>query len=233
MQELLHGAWIFLLYLAPMAVILLTVRKFLNIPNELFRKLLHFVLLGGYFPFLFGFQTWWISAGFALVLILILYPVLTLAGRLSFFSAFVNERKKGEFKSSMILALLTVVMSITICWGIFGDKLLTLACVYAWGIGDAFAALVGKRFGKHKIKWRFADGKKSVEGSAAMFLCALISVFAILCIRGGIHGALCFVIALLAALVCTLSELCTKNGLDTIICPLSAMAVIIPLTILF
>ena len=33
------------------------------------------------------------------------------------------------------------------------------------GIGDAFAALIAKRFGKHKIKFRLADNKKSFESS--------------------------------------------------------------------
>ena len=72
MQEFLHGAYIFILYLTPMAIIMLLVRKFLNIPDELFRKTLHFILLGAYFPFLFAFDTWWISAGLAVSLIVIL-----------------------------------------------------------------------------------------------------------------------------------------------------------------
>ena len=148
------------------------------------------------------------------------------------FSSFVNERKKGEFRSSMVLAVGMMAFSVTICWGLFGDKYLVLASIYAWGVGDAFAALVGKRFGKHKIKWKLADGKKSIEGSVAMFLCALTSVFSVLVVRGGIDFVMCAVIAVLAALVCTISEMCTKNGLDTVVCPVSAMVVIIPLSML-
>ena len=229
MQELLRGAYVFLLYWAPMAVIMLTARKFLKIPDELFRKILHFILLGAYFPFLFAFKTWWISAGFAASLIVVLYPILALAGKLPFFSSFVNERKKGEFKSSMVLALLTMVMSISICWGFFGDKLLTLACVYAWGVGDAFAALIGKQFGKHKTKLPLADPRKSWEGSAAMFLSAVVSVLIVLLVRGGLGFGACLMIALLAALATTYVELITKDGLDTITCPAIAMVVIIPL----
>ena len=146
------------------------------------------------------------------------------------FSSFVNERKQGEFKSSMVLALLTVVVSVSICWGIFGDKLLTLACVYAWGVGDAFAALIGKRFGKHRIRLPFADPRKSWEGSAAMFLSALISVLTVLLIRGGLSFGSCLLTALVAAAATTYTELCTKGGLDTVTCPAVAMAVIIPLT---
>ena len=229
MDELLHGISVFAMYLIPAAVIMLTARKFLKIPDELFRKILHFILLGAYFPFLFAFQTWWISAGFAASLIVVLYPILLLAGKLPFFSAFVNERKKGEFKSSMILALLTVIFSISICWGLFGDRLLTLACVYAWGVGDALAALIGKQFGKHKIKLPLADQRKSWEGSAAMFLCALISVLVVLTVRGGLGFGACLLVSLSAAAATTYVELITKDGLDTITCPAAAMAVIIPL----
>ena len=232
MQELLHGAAVFAAYLIPAAVIILTARSFLKIPDELFRKILHFILLGAYFPFLFAFRTWWISAGFAAGLALILYPVLALAAKIPAFSSFVNERKRGEFKSSMILALLTVTLSISICWGLLGDKLLTLACVYAWGVGDAFAALVGKRFGRHKIRLPFADPRKSWEGSAAMFLCAVISVLTVLLIRGGLGFGSCLLISLLAATVTTYTELCSKDGLDTVTCPAVAMAVILPLTMM-
>ena len=148
------------------------------------------------------------------------------------FSSFVNERKKGEFVSSMVYAVGMMAFSIAVCWGLFGDKYLVLASIYAWGIGDALAALIGKKFGKHKIKWKIADGKKSIEGSLAMFLCAFASVFSVLFFRGGIGIAMCAVIAVLTAFVCTITEMCTKNGLDTVICPISAMVVIIPLTML-
>lgn len=230
MEEILHGVSVFAMYLIPAAVIMLTARKFLKIPDELFRKILHFILLGAYVPFLFAFQSWWISAGFAAGLIVIIYPILALAGKIPAFSSFVNERKKGEFKSSMILALMTVIFSVSICWGIFGDKLLTLACVYAWGVGDAWAALIGKQFGRHKVKLPLADPRKSWEGSAAMFVCAVFSVLIVLLIRGGLSLLACLFIALVSATATTYVELITKGGLDTVTCPAVAMAVIIPLT---
>ena len=232
MQQFIYGTGITLLYIVVAAGIMLLARMLFTIPDELFRKILHFILLGAYIPLVFAFETWWMAAAFAASLVVILFPVLLLAEKIPMFSSFVNERKKGEFRSSMVLAVGMMVFSVTICWGLFGDKYLVLASIYAWGVGDAFAALVGKRFGKHKIKWKLADGKKSIEGSAAMFLCALTSVFSVLVVRGGIDFVICAVIAVLAALVCTISEMCTKNGLDTVVCPVSAMVVIIPLSML-
>ena len=233
MQLFLYGVGITMLYIIVAVGIMLLVRKCFTIPDELFRKTLHFILLGAYIPLVFAFETWWMSAIFSTSLIIILFPVLSVAGKVPMFSSFMNERKEGEFKSSMVLAVGMMAFSVCICWGIFGEKYLVLATVYAWGIGDGLAALIGKRFGKHKIKWKLADGKKSVEGSLTMFLCSLISVFTVLLIRGGIGVTMCFVIAFLAALVCTLAELCAKNGLDTVICPVSAMLVIIPMVVIF
>ena len=232
MGSFLYGAGITVLYIIVAVGMMLLVRKCFTIPDELFRKALHFVLLGAYIPLVFAFEAWWMAAVFAASLIVILFPALSIAGKIPMFSTFIIERKKGEFLSSMVLAVGMMAFSVTVCWGIFADRYLVLASIYAWGIGDGFAALVGKRFGKHKIKWKLADGKKSVEGSLAMFLCSLVSVFAVLLVRGGMGVTMCFVIALLTAFVSALAELCAKDGWDTVICPVSAMIVILPMVTL-
>ena len=233
MHPFLYGTLVTTLYIAVFVGIMFVARKLINIPDELFRKILHFILLGAYIPLCFAFAEWWMASAYALSLIVILFPALFFAQKIPMFSSFVNERKKGEFTGSMVYAVGMMAFSISICWGLFADKYLVLASIYAWGVGDALAALVGKKFGKHKIKWKLADGKKSVEGSLAMFVCALVSVFAVLAIRGGIALPICLLIAVLSALVCTIAELCARNGLDTVICPTCAMVVIIPLVSLF
>ncbi|MBR5289954.1 MAG: hypothetical protein IKU28_03060 [Erysipelotrichaceae bacterium] len=230
MDELIHGVSVVCVYLVTLAVIVLSIRKWTNIPDELFRKVLHFILLGAYVPFLFAFDTWWISAGFAASLIVVIYPLLMLAGCIPAFSRFVNERKKGEFKSSMVLALGVMVLTISIGWGVLHDRYLVLASVYAWGVGDAFAALIGKRFGKHKLKWKFVDCHKSVEGSLAMFVTSVLAVFAVLQIRGGLDVTSCLVISVLTSAVATFVELCSVNGLDTVTCPAISMMIVIVFT---
>ena len=233
MHSFLYGTCITVLYIIAMVGVMVLVRKLFPIPDELFRKILHFILLGAYIPLVFAFEAWWMSAIFAASLIIILFPALSIASKIPMLSAFIIERKKGEFLSSMVLAVGMMAFSVIVCWGLFADRYLVLAVIYAWGIGDGLAALVGKRFGKHKIKWKLADGKKSVEGSAAMFLCSLVAVFTVLMVRGGIGMPMSCAIALLAALVCTVTELCAKDGWDTVLCPVSAMIVIIPLVMLF
>ena len=233
MRELLHGAGIFFLCVIPAVLIAGLARWRLRVPDELFRKLLHFLLLALYGVILFSFTHWQIAALLAVLLVLIFYPALTLIGKIPAFSAFVNERKRGEFRQSLILAMCVMAASICICWGWLNDKLLVLACIYAWGVGDGFAALIGKRFGKHKLHLRFADPHKSVEGSAAMFLTSSAAVLAVLLFRGGLSFGSCLVIACTAAFVSTFAELCSTGGNDTITCPAAAMAVILPLVHLF
>ena len=229
MQEFLNGALSFILYIIPAAIIALFSRKLIKIPDELFRKILHFILLGAYIPLIFAFEKWWMASGFAVILIIILYPFLSLVEKIPAFSEFLNQRRDGEIKNSMVLAVSMMALSTFVCWGIFGDRFFVLACVYAWGVGDAFAALFGKRFGKHKIKLPFADKNKSVEGTAAMFTTSAVSVFTVLMIRGGMGIFECAVTAILAAAASAYVELCTKNGYDTFTCPAAAMAIILPM----
>ena len=229
MQEFLHGAAMVILYLIPMALLALTARKLIKIPDELFRKILHFILLGAYIPLVFSYESWWMATGLSVLMIAMFYPILTLAEKWPLFASFINQRRNGEIKNSMILAISMMALSTLVCWGIFGDRYLVLACVYAWGVGDAFAALIGKRFGKHKIKMKFADHKKSVEGSTAFLITSAIAVFIVLMLRGGIGVFGCFIIALAGAAVAMFVELCTKEGYDTFTCPAAAMVIILPL----
>jgi len=233
MQEFFHGAGMVCMYYVVAASTMFAFRWFLPIPDEVFRKALHFVLLGSYIPFLFAFDTWWKAALLAVVMEILIYPILAWFERFQNYTSITTERKKGEFKHSLILAFTMLAVCITVCWGWRGEKLLVLACMYAWGIGDAFAALIGKRFGKHKIRWRFADNKKSWEGSAAMFLSSVLSVLTVLLVRGGLPLPGYALIPLAAAAVCTLVELVTPDGMDTVTCPTAALLVIVPLTALF
>ena len=233
MQEFLRGAGAVCIYFVIAASTMLGLRRLIRIPDELFRKLLHFILLFSYIPFAFAFDTWWLSVILTVVLEIIIYPVLALAERLPFFSSFVNERRSGEFKQSLLLAFTMLAVCNSVCWGWLGDKYLGLACMYAWGVGDAFAALIGKRFGKHRIKWKYADPRKSAEGSAAMFVTSAIAVAAVLLAHDHLTLPAYIVLPIAGAGVATVVEMVSKDGYDTVLCPAAAMAVMIPLMALF
>ena len=91
MQFFWHGCGAVCLYLLIAASTMLLLRRLIAIPDELFRKALHFVLLGSYIPFVFSFALWWHSVIFAIVLELLIYPALAWAEHFPAFSAFVTE----------------------------------------------------------------------------------------------------------------------------------------------
>ena len=229
MQEFLFGAGIVCLYFVVVASAMMTCRYFLKIPDELFRKMLHFVLLFSYIPFVFAFETWWKSALFAIGLEIVIYPILAWAEHFDQFSSFVTERKGGEFKHSLLLAFTMLAVSISVCWGWLQDRCRVLACMYAWGVGDAFAALVGKQFGKHKIRMKLVDPKKSVEGSLTMFVTSALAVLTVLLLRGSLSPAGYLLIPAAGAAATTMVEMITPNGMDTVTCPAAAMAVMLTL----
>lgn len=233
MQEFWSGTGCVLLYYIIAASTALTCRFFFKIPDEIFRKTLHSILLFSFLVFVVAFETWWMAVILAVAFAIVVYPILAFFERFKGYSQLTTERKSGELKTSLLWVFGMFAVIATICWGWLGDKYLVLASIYAWGFGDALAALIGKRFGKHKIKWKYTDGKKSVEGSLAMFLTSFVSVAIILIYRGEMNIMAYVLIPLVVALVSTLAELCSKNGMDTVICPLSAMVVLLPLIYVF
>lgn len=233
MHDFLHGAGIVCIYYVVAASGAFALRWLTKIPNELFRKLLHFILLFSYIPFAFAFQIWWHSVLLTVTMEILIYPILKQAEHIPMFSSFVNERKGGEFKHSLLLAFTMLAVCNTICWGLLGDKYLGIACMYAWGVGDAFAALIGKRFGKHKITWKWADNHKSIEGSAAMFITSSIAVACVLLSHNHLTLPAYIVIPVAGAITATVVEVVSKEGYDTVLCPTAAMAVMIPLMALF
>ena len=233
MHAFLYGSWVLLIYILCVAVPALLCRLVIRIHDELFRKILHCIFLGVPLIFVLAFDSWWHAVAVCVIFAVAIYPVLTCFERLRKYSEFTTERKKGELKESLLLVFAMMAVVVTVCWGWLGDRYLVLASVYAWGFGDAAAALVGKKWGKHKIRFGPADSRKSVEGSAAMFVVSLASVAIVLSVRGGLSFAGYLVIPVITAFVSALAELCSKDGHDTVICPLSAMAVLLPLLHLF
>lgn len=229
MSAVVHGFGNVLIYFVIAASVALLLRRFAPIKDEVFRKGLHCILLGSLLVLVFSFSSWWKAALTALAFAAAVYPILCLAERVKGFSAFVTERTNGELKRSLLIVFFMFAVELSVCWGWLGDRLLVLACIYAWGFGDAAAALVGKRFGRHALTGAHIEGRKSVEGSLAMFAVSLLCVGAILILRGGLPLYGYILIPVLTAAGVSVVELFSLHGMDTITCPLAATAILLPL----
>ncbi|MBO6155258.1 MAG: hypothetical protein J6O60_07440 [Lachnospiraceae bacterium] len=194
-----------------------------KLPNEIFRKTLHLIVLGLYAIWLFSFDDYKSDIVSMIISVLCIFPILLLLDRNPKFTKFINGREPGELPASLLLAGLSFVMVTALMWGGLNDRFLALASFYSWGLGDAAAALVGKRFGKIKIG---PNKKKSLEGSIAMFAFAALGIVISLLIRHTVWNIPTVIMIFAAAALCALVELYSPKGSDTITCPFTTAMVI-------
>ena len=116
---------------------------------------------------------------------------------------------------------------IAVSWGVFDKPHLAAAAILMWGTGDAAAALVGIPHGKHKVRSRFTDGRKSWEGSLAMLAVSFLSGMIVLTAarKMPLPGAL--LSAGLGALLGTATELFSPSEYDTVTVPAIIAAVLL------
>ena len=89
-------------------------------------------------------------------------------------------------------------------------------------LGDGFAALIGRKFGKHPYQvW---GEKKSIEGSLTMAVISYAVTVVILLGVQGNHWQI-WVLAIAVALVATGLEAVSKIGIDNLTVPIGSAAV--------
>lgn len=226
LNELLTGIITLVTYYVVMAGTLYGLRKLTGLSGELYRKLFHLAVAGSIFVLLYAFQHWYVAVLAILVFGVLLLGVALLFERLPRITRALSERKPGEIRSSLLLMLASMAGMIALGWGLFGAdaKCMTAAPVMAWGLGDAAAALIGKRWGRRKFTQAWLDNKKSVEGTAAMFAFAAAAILATLLAYTGWAWYTSLMVAVVVAPVAAFTELVSKDGTDTITVPLATWA---------
>jgi uncharacterized protein (TIGR00297 family) len=98
----------------------------------------------------------------------------------------------------------------------------------ALGLGDSMAAIVGESI-KNPLEYHLTSDKKSIQGSAAMFLATVIGMFfgMIYLFNGTVFSSTTMVTALIcSAMVATSWEALSSRGLDNLTVPLSVSFVL-------
>ena len=116
-------------------------------------------------------------------------------------------------------------VSIALLFGLArGDVVLFVVPVLVLTLADASAALIGVRYGHNR--YRAADGKKSVEGSAAFFFVAALCAGLPLRIEGAMGAGETILAAALTGLLVMLIEAASWRGLDNLFTPLLTFALL-------
>ena len=230
MNSYIYCLEMFIACLIPVLAMLILIKLKTKMSGEPFRKLLHTI---AYMcpVYIMHFSDTWMTASVTLAIIgIVVYPLLVLVEKHPYYAKFFYQRRDGEVKVSMLQLFLGSAFIVAVCWGIFNMKYIAGCAILMWGPGDAAAALLGKRFGRHKINLPLADKKKSWEGSLSF---ALVS-FVIGCIWLTYFTEMSALSVIITALVTSIAgaytELITKGGFDTITVPTANMIMLLILS---
>lgn len=219
---------IYVAYIAVLAIALMVLWFLINVPDYIFRKLLHVVAFTSILPLLFCTDDWRLAALVEIVFIIIVIIALHLAEHLPIYKKILVEKKDHEIITSFVLLFSLLTILIVVYWGVFGEeyKFIIITSIMAWGPGDAMAAITGKNWGRHKLSGKHIEGVKSVEGSLAMAVTAFIFTLAMLLVFSEIALLPSIVLSLIIAPIASLVELYTKHGLDTVTVPVAVSIVL-------
>jgi phytol kinase len=186
---------------------------------ETSRKLTHIGLglMTLSFPWIFN-QTWpiWLLAGISFISLLFLRRG-DLVGNLGNVLHDVNRTSFGELCFPVAVAILFQLAHNNPVNYLIPMLMLTLA--------DAFAALVGVRYGK--AHYSASEGIKSVEGSFFFFLTSFMCVHIPLLLATDYPKAQVLLVALLVSLLVTLFEAIAWKGLDNLFIPLGGYLILV------
>jgi phytol kinase len=168
-----------------------------------------------------GVSNWWILAMIFFTgedaLWYAIVPPITFIG-LNYLSYRQNIFKAMERGGSGTLGTvyfpISLLILVIVSFGILNQPYIGGLGILILGYGDGFAAVIGKKFGKHQLLFG-----KSVEGSLAMFVASFVVSMILLSIEG---VSLWIPIAFIIALISTAIELFTPKGLDNLSVPLLA-----------
>lgn len=228
LYEYLRVLGIYIGSIVLMASVLLVLRYTTEIPDYIFRKLLHIVAFTSILPLALSTEIWWIAVAVEILFLIVVIIALHCLENFSFYKNLFVEKAKHEVITSFVALFGLITVLLAVFWGGFGaeHQYLAIAAIMAWGPGDAVAAIVGKKFGKHKLQGKWIEGVKSVEGSAGMAVTSFACTLPVLLTMSALPWYVSVLFSLVTAPVASLTELFTKKGWDTISVPLVSALVL-------
>ncbi len=225
--DILHCLGVLAAYIIPSVLLLLPIRFLTRLPSFIFRKLLHIVAFTCVSLMILAAHSWQAAALASVIIAAVIYPLLMTVEREAWYPRLFVEKKPGEIKTSMLMLFLMFAILIAVCWGVFGEPHLAATAILMWGTGDAAAALIGVPFGKHKVRSKLTDGKKSWEGSTAMLAVSWLAGTGMLTLAQGLPFPHALLLSAAAALLGTATELFSPSEYDTITVPMVIAATLL------
>ena len=214
-----------IIYIIPCVMILLPVRFLTKVPSFVFRKLLHIVAFTCFTVMMLAAKSWQSAALTSIIIAVLIYPLLSRFEKEAWYGKLFVQKSAGEIKRSLLMLFFMFAAVITVSWGMFHNPHAAAAAILMWGVGDAAAALVGIPFGKHKVRIKPVNGKKSWEGSCSMFLVSVLTGTALLWLYCRYSAETSVFCALTMGIAGTIVELFSPSEWDTVTVPVIMLTI--------
>lgn len=186
-------------------------KKRLDFSEEISRKIIHIFVSNWILIALVFFDSVWYAAVAPVCFVFINW----ISNKKGTFSAM--ERSDNSSLGTVWYAvslLIAVVFSYAV-----GKPYLAACGILSMGYGDGFAAIIGKKYGKHKFPVPFSH--KTAEGSGAVFFGTVISVYLVLSCFGTTGAT--FSTAIVCGLIAMIVEAISPNSIDNLTVPIIVM----------
>lgn len=215
-------------YATGLLIVAMVLRRLFNLQPELTRKFIHVGAGMWVFGVLILFNRWQIG----------ILPFATFIGinYLLYRYRVLEAMNTADSSPGTVYFAISVTLLFGLLWRPTGpvDRApIATAGVMAMTWGDALAAGIGKRIGRHR--YRVWGSERSWEGSAAMFVASAVAMFLVLLLLpGSLLSPLAvpsstgqaLSVALVGAAFATLAEAVSPHGTDNLSVPLVAAAVV-------
>lgn len=216
---------IFIAYFIAFAIPTGIIGRVFHIHKEIIRKIYHIFGSASMILLLYVFPGWKSALGTFLGLFIFAYGLILIFQDATFFKKFRVDRKKDDtkIKQQIIYVAVTYTFLIITFWAIGGEenKHFILFGVMTWCLGDAFAAIFGRIYGKKYFQHPVFDQNKTHRGFKAFIIPAGIVNLAILMIFYSFPLGISVGVAVFLGVVGGIIELISKKGLDNVLIPIS------------
>lgn len=185
----------------------------LRLPRDFTRKLVHIGAGMWIFGLYFLFDTWYWGV----------FPIATyiIFNFISYKFKLIKAMDLSDSSPGTVYFVISITVLLSCFWP-RGEFWIAAAGIMAMTWGDAFAAIIGRRYGKHIYKVG-GSHQRSFEGSAAMFGFSFGAILLVLALMSsGLDGLEIFTFSLILAALATFLEAISLRGLDNLTVPLGS-----------
>ena len=171
LTSFLTGFAVLIAYFVVSAATALAIRRFVSVPGEVFRKILHLILLGSLPVFLLAFDRWWMAVLASLLFVAVVFPVLALGERIDGYSELPIERKGGEIKNSLVVVFVMYALMISISWGGWVSRGWRWRPSTRGDFGGRGRSPVGKKYGSRVLEGGTIEDARALRARLRCLQC--------------------------------------------------------------